>query len=140
MAHFLRGRSTIFALNCDGSIDEGDNGQGFFGYATRSKTLMGVSLPLEVVRQTIGNYGLPDVFGAIAARRFLVQVRNVKNGRSILAPIVDLGPAAWTGNLVDLLYAPDLHLGTQGDGTVEIAVFDPDGNSLELKGFLAKSS
>ena len=39
----ITGRATIFGLNYDGSVDKSDNGQGFFGYNTRDKSLIGAS-------------------------------------------------------------------------------------------------
>jgi hypothetical protein len=151
----VTGRSTVFGLNYSGSIDTGDNGQGFFGYNTRNKALLGVSLPVSVLDGTLGAFGgkvadlgsraveirpgkylVPSVAHDIKSGRFQVRVTN-KAGKQIVASIVDVGPAAWTGNAIDLTYGAARALETHGDATVTYEMLD-NGEPIEIKGWPAK--
>lgn len=151
----VTGRSTIFGLNYSGSIDKGDNGEGFFGYNTRDKSLMGVSLPVSVLDATLGAFGgnvaklgsravelrpgkylVASVSRNIKSHIYQVRVTN-KSGKQIIADIVDVGPAAWTKNAIDLTYAAARALSTKGDATVTYEILD-NGEPMEIKGWPAK--
>src|ERR1700732_1033437 len=94
------GGASTFGLNPDGSLDTQDNGRGYFGYNTRDPNLRGVSLPFSVFRREIGNEKDPAVQQAVKSGNYMVQVSG-PNGQETL-PIVDLGPASWTGKAADL--------------------------------------
>lgn len=104
------GYGTVFGLNLDGSIDYQDNGQGKFGYNTRNTTLVGVSLPKATLIAMFGN----NYSSFIRANTPQIQVTNPATGATIVAPIVDEGPAPWTGNAIDLTYAAAKSLGMTG--------------------------
>jgi hypothetical protein len=144
------GEATLFGINYDGSVDGGDNGQGFFKdpstgqpYQTRSKTLAGVSLPREVMLSTFlgitTTNPIDSVWGAHAGA---VQEYVTKNNPLITidsggktaenVPLVDAGPSASTGNALDLTYFIAHALETNGKAiaTYEILV---GGKAIEIK-------
>lgn len=109
----VTGRSTIFGLNFDGSIDRGDNGEGAFGDNTRDKNLIGCSLPIPVLAQSIGDDH------AIRLRHYTVSIYSHITSQSLSGVwIVDKGPATWTGNAIDLTYGATLALGHHDNGLV----------------------
>jgi hypothetical protein len=127
----VTGRSTIFGLNFDGSIDHADNGQGAFGYNTRDKSLIGCSLPIPILEQSIGK----ENYGFIRNREFTVSILSHVTDKYIrLVPIVDMGPAEWTGNLVDLTYGATEALGHHDNGVVTLWITEPQG-VIQIKGW-----
>lgn len=77
-----------------GYKDAGDNGRGAFGANTNNTTLVGVSIPVAVAIST---------FGSVAAsKNQLVEVYNPTTNKTIIAPIVDSGPAPWAASGLDL--------------------------------------
>ena len=107
----VTGRSTIFGLNFDGSIDPTDNGKGAFGYYTRDKSLIGCSLPIPILEQSIGNDE------AIWEKKFTVSILSHVTGKYLrLVPVVDKGPAVWTGNAIDCTYGLTVALGHKDNG------------------------
>ena len=133
--HSVTGRSTIFGLNYDGSIDKGDNGEGYFGYNTRDHSLVGVSLPIPVIDHSIGNHKDPRIIHYIKEKSFTVHVTH--KDASIIAPIVDIGPSIWTGNAIDLTYAAVKALGIVDNSTVTYEILDSRGDAIEIKGWKA---
>lgn len=131
----------MFGLNWNGSIDESDNGQGFFGYNTRDKSLHGVGLPVatldralglfngavdrlgaNIVERAPGRYAVPVILNQIKSGIFVVSVTNKNGVTDTNCLIVDVGPAHWTGNELDLTYATAHALDTKGDAKVSFAI------------------
>src|SRR5688572_26813612 len=88
---FTAGPTTVFGLDLDGRRDAQDNGVGAWGHDTANKDIAGVSLPRSVLKEYFGDEN--------KAGGRLVQVVNPANGQQLLLPIVDKGPAPWTGNV-----------------------------------------
>jgi len=105
----LRGPTTIFGHNLDGSPDTQDNGIGAFGANTRDPNVEGVSLPFETLDQFFGSHR-----NANAIKNAKVWVQNPKTGQTGTFPILDKGPAKWTGNALDLTGAAGRKLGSTG--------------------------
>jgi hypothetical protein len=108
------GNSTTFGLNYDGTYDREDNGRGAFGYNTRDPNLIGASVNTVDMQRMFPN----DVWwqdGELQMTEGLkrlvrngeiqVQVVDPRNGQTVQMPLVDIGPAAWTGNILDLTHA-----------------------------------
>jgi len=111
--------ATTFGYN-----DPEDNGIGAWGDVTNSPDVHGVSLPLDVLRQQFGD---PD-----KAHGQLVRVTNPQTGKSVVAPILDKGPASWVvarqGNTIDLTHATNQAIGGTGKTPVQYSfegVSDP---------------
>jgi hypothetical protein len=130
------GNGTTFGLDYDtGGNDAEDNGKGAFGYNTRDKNLAGASLPVSVIKNSIGDYeNDPKVFEAIKRGDYQVMVQN-ENGDSTVVPIVDSGPADWTGNAIDLTYKTSHDMGTQGKAKIGYQIIGPDGEVVPIKGY-----
>jgi hypothetical protein len=134
------GRSTVFGLNYDGSTDAQDNGQGFFTdpstgkpYDTRNPNLVGFSLPISVVNSTIGNRWDPNTQAAISQGKYKVQVTG-PNGKKVTGPIVDVGPAAWTGNAIDTTKGAADALGIKDNSRLTYSIVDQNGKSIPIQG------
>src|SRR5260221_15495 len=130
----VTGNATMFGLNWNGSIDSGDNGIGFFinpasnaDYQTRSRTLVGCSLPREVMLSTFLGYDDWQTMGIATAwaQHAMTLLHWVSNNQPLVTidsgghtdigmPIVDAGPTASTHNAIDLTYAVARQLNTQG--------------------------
>lgn len=142
----LSGTATTFGLqpntvvNSDGTVDTkyldpGDKGWGAFGYNTRDPKLVGASLPVDVIKQSIGDYTTDaGLIRQIKDGNYKVVVTNAK-GQTETMPLVDAGPANWTGNLVDLTYGATKKLGLTGKDQVSVQLVGQDGNPIEIKGF-----
>lgn len=101
------GCATAFGLNTSGTgPDPIDNGKGAWGDNTKNRNIVGVSLPIPVINAYQAAHG--------SAHNICVEIFNPTNGKTIMAPIVDKGPATWTGNALDLTYKANQMLG--GDG------------------------
>lgn len=104
--------ATTFGYN-----DPIDNGVGAWGDNTNNPYLVGVSLPIHELRRRFGDDD--------AAHGKLVQVTNAHTGASIIAPIVDKGPANWVinrqGPTIDLTEGARKALGTGGKTPVTYA-------------------
>jgi hypothetical protein len=124
--------STTFGLNPDGSIDTQDNGQGFFGYNTRDKGLVGFSLPPDLVKQVYGSRQ-----NALAAYQkngpMILHVTNPATGAVVDGPVVDIGPGAGPvsrGVGLDSTYAATKALGLTGKDPVQYSIASaPGGNA-----------
>jgi hypothetical protein len=116
LASLKWGLGTIFGLNPDGTPDTQDNGRGaprLGSRNTRDPNLIGVALPESVLREQLGN-------DPAAWRRAKVQAMT-PDGKSITAPIVDLGPGdePQARNVsIDLTYGAQQALGTSGNDPV----------------------
>jgi hypothetical protein len=144
----------MFGLNWNGSIDAGDNGEGFFTdpstgkpYATRNETLVGCSLPREVMLSTFGisddwrSAAIKDVWEShhsavqdyVTANKPLLYVDS--GGHTLqLAPLVDAGPAAGTNNGLDLTYRSAHLIDTQGKALVTYKIV-VNGSPIPIKGW-----
>lgn len=93
-----------------GYKDPEDNGVGAWGDVTNRPDVHGVSLPIAVLKQQFGDEN--------KAHGKLVRVTNPDTGDSIVAPIVDKGPADWVvarqGNTIDLTHATNKAIGGNG--------------------------
>ena len=132
----LVGAGTTFGLDYDsGGYDAEDNGQGAFGYNTRDKSLEGASLPISVIKNSIGDYQKDSsIFQAIKRGDYKVAVTN-QDGTTRVVPIVDAGPAEWTGNAIDLTYKTSHDLNTGGKAQLGYQIIGPDGDTVKIKGF-----
>lgn len=110
----ITGPTTVFGLDVDGNIDTQDNGVGAWGADTRDPSLMGVSLPFKTLERWYGK----DYNEFIKNNKPMIEVTNPKTGKTILAPIVDAGPAEWTGHELDLTFAAARELGSTGKDTM----------------------
>ena len=150
----VTGRATMFGLDWGGSVDEFDNGIGFFinpatgqPYDTRNKGLVGCSLPREVMLSTFLSIdswkagGIDHIWdhNGLSVQKYVEANKpliTLDSGGKTAAniPLVDAGPAADTGNAIDLTYAVAHQLDTQGAAlaTYEILV---DGKPIEIKGW-----
>jgi hypothetical protein len=134
------GRSTAFGLNYNGSVDEQDNGQGFFvdpstgkPYNTRDPKLVGFSLPISVVNQSIGNRWDPQVQARISSGEYKVKA-TTPDGKSVVGPMVDVGPAAWTGNAIDTTKGAADALGLQDNSRLTYQILDKNNNPIPIQG------
>lgn len=139
----ITGRATIFGLNYDGSVDKSDNGDGFFGYNTRDKSLIGVAIPEEVLMATLGMINgtwrqfADQVLQWAKNNMPIVMVWSQRTGKCALASLVDVGPAASTGNALDRTYGLCEALGDMDNGICTYAI-DVGGKPIELKGWPIK--
>jgi len=146
---------TMFGLNWNGTIDQSDNGEGFFTdpatkkpFGTRDQKLVGASLPREVMLSTFGisddwrSKSITEVWQENTAKvREFVSANNplltVDSGGHTLrdAPLVDAGPAAGTNNGLDLTYNSAHLLDTQGKALVTYKIVIA-GQPVPIKGWL----
>lgn len=143
----VTGNTTTFGLqpntvvNDDGTVDEKyydpeDNGQTAFGYNSRDPNLRGVSLPIDVIKQSIGDYTKdPKIFQAIKNGEYKVAITNPENGQTKIVNIVDAGPARWTGNVADATFRTTQDLGFSGKNSSLIQIIGPDGANIAAKGY-----
>jgi hypothetical protein len=107
-----RGPATTF-----GYQDPQDNGIGFWGTPTNNPHVVGVSLSRKALRENFG----PDYEQTAYGKP--VQVTNPATGNTIVAPIVDIGPAGWVearqGSTIDLTHAANQALGGTGKTQME---------------------
>jgi len=105
-----QGSATPALATTFGYKDPEDNGVGAWGDVTNRPDVHGVSLPIPVLKQQFGD---PN-----KAHGQLVRVTNPETGQSIVAPIVDKGPADWVvarqGNTIDLTHATNAAIGGTG--------------------------
>ena len=131
----VTGCATIFGLNWDGSVDTADNGRGFYDYNTRDASLIGVSLPASVIDKTIGMHDDPKIFVQIKSLAYVVKVMS-QSGASIEAPIVDVGPAGWTGNAIDLTFGATRKLGLKDNCMVTYWIISSAHKSIPILGWV----
>lgn len=117
------GIATVFGLDYDGKVDKQDNGIGAFGARTANKQIEGVSIPFGTALQWFGR----DYRNYIRKNKPLVEITN-NMGKTVRVPIVDLGPAAWTKNDLDLTYKTARDLQTKGKATVTYKLVNPPPN------------
>src|SRR5271165_6523079 len=134
-----RGRQTVFGLNYDGSLDQQDNGQGFFAdpttgkpYNTRNPALVGASLNTGLFNGTIGDRYDPNIQAAVSRGDYRVKIIK-DNGETATIPMVDSGPAGWTGNAVDLTKGAADMLHIRDNSVLYYQVVDKNGNPVPIK-------
>jgi hypothetical protein len=139
----VTGRSTIFGLNYDGSIDRTDNGRGAFGFNTRDRTLIGCSLPIPVIKQTFNSAGIAEIRRGARiwneTRKIQCDIRafiqSHTTGRIIGQVLIcDEGPALWTGNCLDCTYGLKKALGEHDNSIVTYWIMGPTG-PFQIKGW-----
>jgi hypothetical protein len=130
------GNGTTFGLDYDtGGNDAQDNGIGAFGANTRDKNLEGAAIPISVIKNSIGDYeNDPKILEALRRGDYQVAVSN-QEGETRIVPIVDAGPADWTGNAIDLTYRTSHELNTTGKAKVSYKLLGPDGSVMPIKGY-----
>ncbi len=128
----VTGQATIFGLDYHARNDRTDNGVGAFGYNTRDPRLIGCSLPIPVLLQSIGR----ENFGLIRRRQYLVSIHSHYSGKTITGvPIVDEGPAMWTGNCIDLTYGAVQAIGDHDNAICTYWILGADGKPVQIKGW-----
>jgi len=147
--------ATMFGLTWKGLVDPSDNGEGFFTdpasgkpYDTRINTLVGCSLPREVMLSTFGisdawhDEGIATVWRENAGKVQEYVTKHtpllvVDSGGHTLqkAPLVDAGPLAGTNNGLDLTYSAAHLLDTQGKALVTYKIL-VGGEPIPIKGWL----
>ena len=121
---YTEGLATTF-----GYQDPGESPVGAWGYDLSTPNAYGVSLPRQTLRDYFGDEN--EAEGA------LVEVTNPKTGRTIIAPIVDKGPADWVidrqGPTIDLTEGARQAIGNGGmdPATWRILPKLPEGYSYE---------
>lgn len=107
------GIATTFGYN-----DREDNGIGAWGDRTDNPDIVGVSLNRRTLRNHFGDENL--------AHGAMVEVVNPKTGKTIIAPIVDKGPADWVvdrqGPTIDLTHAANALIGGSGKTPVNFRI------------------
>lgn len=141
------GNATTFGLqpnalvNDDGTVDSKyfdpqDKGETAFGFNSRDPNLRGVSLPIDVIKQSIGDYTRnPQIFNAIKNGQYKVAVTNPQTGQVKIVNIVDAGPDQSTGNAIDVTYRTQIELGFNGKSPASFQIIAPDGSTIPLKGY-----
>lgn len=131
--------TTWFGLNADGSNDTGDvdahgrNLRGYFGDETHNREVVGASLPWRTLAGTVGDFTRdPRLMESIRKGDYKVRVTTA-DGKSVDAKIVDVGPAEWTRNGLDITYGTGKALGLTDNATTHFQILGPDGKPLELK-------
>jgi hypothetical protein len=131
------GEATVFGLNYDGSPDPGDNGVGAWGAKTNNTDIVGVSLPEGVMISTFGFSGTwaenHSKVGEYLAKN-KTQVSVTKDGKTVLADVVDAGPAGRTHNALDLTYNLAHQLNTDGKAIVSYSIMNGS-VPMEIKGW-----
>jgi N-acetyl-anhydromuramyl-L-alanine amidase AmpD len=136
------GNGTTFGLNYDGSADPMDTGKdSAFGLRTADKNLEGASLPVSVIKNSIGDYSNnPEIMDAIKRGDYKVAVTSANGSVTKVVPIVDAGPADWTGNAIDLTYRTSHDLNTNGKAKVGYRIIGPDGDTVPVRGYHPQST
>lgn len=111
------GIATTFGYN-----DPEDNGIGAWGDRTNNPDIVGVSLPRQVLRNHFGDEN--------AAHGAMVEILNPDTGKSVVAPILDKGPADWVvdrqGPTIDLTHAANQAIGGTGKTQVKYRILGHD--------------
>jgi len=90
-----------------GTDDPMDNGETASGISTKNPTVRGVALPRryegknKAQLKALGGSPIPARLPFHTA----VEVEDLLTGKRILAPFIDVGPAKWTDNAIDLTVA-----------------------------------
>jgi hypothetical protein len=138
---FKFGNATTFGLNYDGTRDYEDNGIGFYHdpvtgrpYNTRDPALVGASVNKADLIAYFGNSVLePDSAISRMISRGEIQVQIARaDGGVVQMPMVDQGPAAWTGATMDLTMAASRLFHTQGKSALGYRFVDRFGNPFTM--------
>lgn len=138
----VTGRQTVFGTNYDGSPDAGDQANsGFFNnpktgtpYNSHDTNQAFASLPFSVYRAAIGNPYDDKLKQAVSNGAY--HVRATVGGKTQDFPIGDLGPAAWTGNALDLSGGAARQMGLTDNGKASYQIIGPDSKPVQFKGDL----
>jgi hypothetical protein len=138
----VTGRQTVFGRNYDGSPDAGDSANsGFFKnpltggqYDSHDPNQAFASLPFSVFRAAIGNPYDDKIKNAVSNGAF--KVAATVGGKTVTLPIGDLGPAAWTGNALDLSGGAAHQMGLKENGKASYQIIGPDNKPVQFKGDL----
>jgi hypothetical protein len=131
------GNATTWGLDYGtGQYDAEDtNPTTAFGFNAHNKDIEGASLPISVINESIGNYQKdPQVMAAIKRGDYKIAVTN-QDGVTKVVPLIDAGPADWTGNAIDLTYKTAHDLSTGGKAKVGYQLIGPDGQVMQVKGY-----
>jgi N-acetyl-anhydromuramyl-L-alanine amidase AmpD len=136
------GNGTTFGLDYNGGADPMDTGKdSAFGLRTADKNLEGASLPVSVIKNSIGDYSSnPEIMDAIKRGDYKVAVTSANGSVTKVVPIVDAGPADWTGNAIDLTYRTSHDLNTNGKAKVGYRIIGPDGDTVPIRGYHPQST
>lgn len=133
----------MFGLNYDGSIDHTDNGRGAFGESTRNPHLIGLSLPIPIIRATFNEAAIEEIRrGATVWNQMgkvdchiLGWVQSHITGHIVGNILVcDEGPAVWTGNALDATLGLKRALGERDNSVVTYWIVGPTG-PFQIKGW-----
>lgn len=143
----VSGRATWFGLNppdSNGRITEDTADRpnsGFFNnpstnspYNSHDPQQAFASLPFSVYRSAIGDPYDQKLRQAVSNGAFHVKV--TANGVTKDLPIGDLGPAAWTGNALDLSGGAALSMGLKDNTMASYQIIGPDNKPVFFKGNL----
>lgn len=136
------GNGTTFGLDYStGEPDVADpNPTTAFDYNAHTKDQEGASLPISVINNSIGDYQKNShVFDAIKRGDYKVAVTNEDGSITKVVPLIDAGPADWTGNAIDLTYKTAHDLNTGGKAKVGFQLIGPDGDIVPIRGFHQKT-
>lgn len=79
-----------------GYLDKQDGGMGAWMDKTNNKNVIGASIPISHVKAIFGN--------TKAAKNRLLEIHNPASGKTLIAPLVDLGPGEGIKYGIDLTY------------------------------------
>jgi hypothetical protein len=138
---FKFGHATTFGLNYDGSLDLKDNGRGFYHnpqtgqpYNTRDPSLVGASVPTADLVAAFGRSAANEdsALSELISRGDIQVQIALPNGGVVQMPIVDQGPAPWTGASMDLTHAASRIFQTEGKRVLGYRFVDRNGNPYAL--------
>jgi hypothetical protein len=139
----VTGRCTVFGLGYDGKKDPTDNGRGAFGENTTDRRLVGLSLPIPVIKATFNEAALQEI--RRGARQWNAQkivgcdilgwAQSHVTGRVVGKILIcDEGPALWTGNAIDATLGLKDALGEHNNSIVTYWIMGPTG-PFQIKGW-----
>jgi hypothetical protein len=131
------GNGTTWGLDYDSGKDDAEdpNPTTAFGFNSHDKDIEGASLPISVIKNSIGDYeNDPNIMAAIRRGDYKLAVTN-QDGLTKTVPLIDAGPAEWTGNAIDLTYKTAHDLNTGGKAKVGYQLLGPDGQVVPIKGY-----
>lgn len=126
---WVTGWGTLFAIN-GGAKESGQemNDYTAFGYNPYNSSVCIVSLPYKTVDKFFGtnlNYCIQTKNVACVLRiksqlkNRAIEVVMIKNGKRVILPLGDFGPAEWTGNAIDFTSCARKTLGATGKDLVK---------------------
>jgi hypothetical protein len=142
----LKGTSTVFGLNYDGSVDTQDNGRGIFGANTRNPKLKGVAVPVDVLEATFGHAFESDGKGGYQmvntpeAKKVIQAIQSAHveaigaDGKIHNYPIVDIQGSlkGHPGKVLDLTYGAAKDLGFNDNHSISYQIVGGDGKPYAI--------